>query len=128
MIGGKRSLHRLPGPLGIESAEALHIGFDYGWNGVIAYHAMGFTPPQGPYGEISLLVVLGKHAVHERIHHFRIQHRVEGVCRAVGVPEGEGGIKGLSGIGDVVRLDVEMIETGVDILFLLYAAFDLNPR
>ena len=90
-----------------------------------ADHALVVPTPQGPDRKIPRATALLQHRVDEFRRLLGNEDRVERMRRAEGVPGGKRGVEVLvAGIGNIVRLDEEVVEGGVEVALLVVAALD----
>ena len=79
--------------VGVESAESFAVGFGYDRNAVVGHHSIGLFAPEPPDRQESLHFGLLYKRVDEAVHSLRHHQGVEGMGRAVVVPEREGGVE-----------------------------------
>ena len=107
------------------AGEALEVCVDENWHRVRADHALVVAAPERPYREIPRELALALHRTHEPRNDLRDENRVERMRRAERVPRGKRGVvRRLAGVGDVVRLDEEMVEGSVEVALLVVAPLD----
>ncbi len=94
-----------------------------------ADHALVVASPQRPDRQEARHLALIEHRLHERARTVRRKDRVERTRRAERIPAGERRIERLRArVGDVARLEVEVIERGVPGRALGIRSLDRRPR
>ena len=121
---------------------ALEISVHHGRNGVRADHALVILAPQGPDRQISGLLVVLDHGLHQIRHHLGNHDGEQGMQRPEGIPGAKSGIIFAVGsradlavgasvtavnVRDVAGRDEGMVHAGVEDSLFLFRTFHLHP-
>ena len=85
---------------GLQRKPAVSLGVCVGnhRDGVVPNHAVGFVGRQFPHRKSAALGKVVQHRRDEGFGAFRLRQGIEGMCRAVGVPQAEDGVAGVHGV------------------------------
>ena len=135
LVACRHRLHgKLEDALAGDRTEALRPRVDEDGDRVDSDHVVALATPEGPHGKVSVSLAVQDHRLHEPVHAFRHDERVERMRRAESVPEGERGVVASTlrardtsvvaavasvNVRDVVRLYAEAVERRVPACLLL---------
>ena len=96
MTVDRRLHHSLPSLFRVDARSTFQHRVDHHGDGVVANHAVVVLPPEMPYREVAVSIVMTQHAVDKVGVAPGENQRIQGMGRPVGVPQREGSVLGLT--------------------------------